>query len=318
MSVRGASKTPKALVIAEKLLSGLKPGELANLGGVQKIMTGLEKKDWAPLVGVMMTLLITYIGTDEEKAEIGKTRQEVRGDQAKKDARGGLKNLKVKVEGEEEGAEDEAENKIELRQNPELGDGSDYVIIGDSAANGMHISYNTEVRKRPTFIGRDGMTTFKVLARLEAERGNLKGKKKAMIYCAGNNIFGTPTDKLVEHMVAMAKICNEAEIPEIIVNTQFPPISDYRKNIGHTKFKELKIRNEALRKALLKAYRDGEFPAGTRVVDLTTPFSYQSGEKKGEMRTEYVDPNATDYLHPWFAYKPALDYMKRRGESNVV
>ena len=298
MALKEALKPPDAPKKAVELLSS---GQLDDLSGVQDIIENLKKGDWAGMVGAMMTMWKEYFGTPEEKAEIAKKRKEAKEKATKASTKGDLKKLRSDVDAKKD--EEKIAEKPSLKTNPELGDGREYVLIGDSAANGMHLSYSAG--KRPSFIGKDGMTTFKVLARLKAERAKLKGKRRAVIYCAGNNILGTGTDKLVDHMVEMAKICHDEGVPEVIVNSQFPPISAYSGSIGQKRFVELKKRNSALLEGLKKAYKEGRFPSGTKVVDLTTPFS----DEKGEMKTSYVDPKASDYLHPWKAYKPALDYM---------
>lgn len=289
------------------------PEKIREVDRMIKLAGVFQKKgDLASIIGALLSFLTDYFGSKKEKKENAKARKAAQEDQAKKGTQEGLSTLQEKVEEDKKEKDAEEEKKPELVKNPELGDGREFVLIGDSAANGMHLSFAEG--KRPSFIGKDGMTTFQVLARLKAERGRLKGKKKAMIYCAGNNILATKTNTLVDHMVEMAQICDKAGVPEIIVNSQFPPISDYVKNIGKEKFEEVKKRNSAFVKALKKAHKEGRFPSSVRVVDLTAPFS----DEKGEMKEEFVDPKATDYLHPWFAYKPALDHMGRTGESRVA
>jgi hypothetical protein len=313
MALSGTPKPPKTPDSPEKV-AGLDVEKIKDIKGIGEIMEHLKKGDWAAMAGAIMTLWKEFFGTPEEKAEIAKAREAAKKeDKAKKKVQGDLGALRTDVDKDKDKEKDaEEEEKPELVKNPEVGDWSDCMFIGDSAAKGMFLS--CPKGKRPGFIGKVGFSTFEVLKRLKAERGRLEGKDKAMIYCAGNNILATSTDKLVDHMVEMAQICNQAGVPEIIVNSQFPPIPDYVKNLGKEKFEEVKKRNSALVKALKKAHKEGRFPSGVRVVDLTTPFS----DEKGEMKTEFVDPKAEDYLHPWFAYKPALDYMGRTGESKVA
>ncbi|MBU0705930.1 hypothetical protein KJ657_01230 [Patescibacteria group bacterium] len=283
----------------------LPPETIGKLDGLVKLLTEtLKKGDLSSLIGGIIAILTGNYGTPKEKAELAKAGQEVKEDAAKKEAQGKLGKLQADVDKDKK-------KKPELVKNPELGDGREYVLIGDSAAKGMFMSY--EKGKQPSFIGEVGFSTFQVLERLKNEKAKLKGKKKAVIYCARNNIFGTSTDKLVDHMIEMAKICSDAGIPEVIVNSQFPPISNHVKDVGPKKFAELKRRNSELSEGLLKAYKDGRFPAGTRVVDLLAAFS----DEKCEMKPEFVDPKATDHLHPWFAYKAGLNYMMP-NESKAV
>lgn len=293
MAVIGAPKTPAD---AESATRDLQAGELKDLEGVQGMIENLRKGDWAAFAGGILALLTQYFGSPKEKAEAVKAGREAKTEQAEQRTEGRLDTLRESVE---------RKRMVELVKNPELGDGGDIAIIGDSAAQGMHMSFAPG--KQPTFIGKVGFTTMQVLERLEAERGRLKGKKKAVIYCAGNNILN-PTKNIVSDLVRIAKICREEGVPEIIVNTQFPPIPKHKEKVGAKRLKEIKDANEALRVALLK---ESGFPAGVRVVDLTTPFS----DENGEMKAEFVNPKEEDTLHPWLAYKPALAYMGAQGEG---
>lgn len=189
-----------------------------------------------------------------------------------------------------------------LQNNAELGDGRKYVVIGDSVANGMHLSYS--VGRRPGFIGKDGMTTMGVLYKLDINQYVVRNKEKVIIYCGANNIFSTPPDVIVDHMIKMAKICHEAGVPEIIVNTQLPPDPRWVLALG-SRYEEFRQRNIEYRDALLKSFEDGKFPEGARVVDLFTPFA----DEEGKLKEGYVNRKSSDYLHPWLVYKPALHLM---------
>lgn len=302
------SNAPETTADSGGVPEGLDLGKLGDMEGIREIMEHLQKRDWAAMVGAIMTIWKEYFGTPEEKAEIARARKEAKEGQTRRNTREELGRLREGAEGNDE--EQAKGGDPELVKDPELPDGREFVLIGDSVANGMHLSF--AAGKRPSFIGKDGMTTFQVLDRLKAEKERLTGKKKAIIYCAGNNILGSSADTLVNHMVAMTQICHEAGVPEIIVNTQFPPVPDYKKNIGEDKFAELIEKNEAFRAALLEAHASGRFPPGVRVVDLTKPFS----DEAGGMRADFVDSKDSDYLHPWGAYKPALDYMMQTDRAN--
>jgi len=215
MALSGSSPKAKPSETTPKLVQGFDLKKLGNLGGIQEIIDHLKKGDWSAMVGAIMTMWKEYFGTPEEKAEIAKVRKEAKQEKAKKKTHEDLGKLQKKVEGKKEVKEEaEAIREPELVKNPDLGDGREFVLIGDSAAHGMQLTKAWE--SQPSFIGKDGMSTYQVLERLKAEKKRLKGKKKAMIYCAGNNILSTSTEDLVSHMIEMATICSEAGVPEII------------------------------------------------------------------------------------------------------
>lgn len=290
----------------EKVEQKYSPKKVAEVDRMIKLAGVFQKKgDLASIIGAVISFLTAYFGSKKEMKEVANARASANKQmQAKKDAQEGRDTIRKDIDKKKEGAEEEG--KVELVSNPKLGDGSRTVLIGDSAAHGMQLT--KEWDKRPSFIGRDGMTTGEVLGNLGAHQGQLKGKSRAIIYCAGNNIFSKSPKDLVKDMIAMAKMCKKAEMKEIIVNSQFPA-DPRRKNLD-----KLIKTNAALRDELLRAYRANEFPSGTRVVDLTTPFS----NERGEMKTAHVDRTKNDPLHPWSAYGPALDYMFRTGGSKAA
>lgn len=307
MSVSKSSETPTPPIATppaspETLPAGMDFAKLANLDGVKDIMEKLNKGDWAGMVGAIMTMYTEFFGTPEEKAEIAKARAQGNLDTLQTD----VEKKKVEEEKKEatEGKKDDAE--VQLAENPKLGDGSDIVCIGASVAHGMQMAGEWE--KKPIFVGKDGASTSWIKEHLKDERARLKDKKKAIIYCAANNLFNDSAEDIVKHFVEMAKICHEAGVPEIIVGSQFPA-DPRRENLN-----ELIKKNAELRDEIIKAYKRGDFPAGTRVVDITRAFS----NEKGEMKDTYVDRTTNDPLHPRSAYGTALEYMMRSDSSRVV
>lgn len=312
-TVPEAPKAPKTPEIsgttAENVMKAMSTGNLKDFLGIKKIMEYVKKKDWPAVVGAVYTAWKELTGTPEEQAAIAKARKEATDDETKRKAKGKLGELHAKVD-----AKNGEKNKGKVAEgpilNPKLGDGKGEIYIGDSAANDMHKQHANS-----SFIGEDGMTTFKVWEALQAKakEGFLEGMEKARIYCGGNNIFGTPTDKLVEHMIKMADICKANGVSEVIVNTQLPPDPRLEKVHGEKKFAELIQKNEDFRVALLKAKKDGRL-SGVKVIDLTTPYS----NDEGKMQEKFLDPDTKDPLHTRVAYRSAIGFMNNEPDESTV
>ena len=247
------------------------------------------------------------------------------GDKLKEYVKDSVKNQPIKAFGEGEGSRPVVlDKKVDLNQQAlEKPDGSKIVCIGDSMMKGM--SGRREWTKNPDFIGEVGMASGKTLDRLkESEsRKKLEGKEEALIYTGGNNVEKDPPKKIVADMIEMAQISRKAGIKNITICTRFPidprrkelpdpPRPDPKnpnkmikdtKRLGPEGFSERQRANMALREELIQAYQLNMFPPNTKLVDL---FGYFANEN-GEMRQEFVKG---DYLHPYDAYVPALNYMR--------
>jgi len=78
-----------------------------DLNGIQEIITHLQRGEWAPMVGAIMSMWKEYFGTPEEKAEIMRARKERKDAQTQKDTRSGLSTLHSAVDRTRESKEGE-------------------------------------------------------------------------------------------------------------------------------------------------------------------------------------------------------------------
>ena len=288
--------TPKSAAEAQKAIGELTPEQIKELSGVQQIIHYLKKGDWAAMAGAVMALWTEYFGSPEEKKKAAEAKKEAKEDGVKDGTQKDLSNLHSELEKSEDEAEKEAPAKAEVAQKSvELPSSSDTVLIGDSIMKGMQ--YRFKKAERPNFIGKSGNSSMKTLKTLRESKDKLRGKKRALIYTGGNNVSYSKPGDIVNDMISMTKICAEAGIKDIVVCTRFP--NDPRRKSKMT------AKSAALREALLKAHREGRFPAGVRVIDLYKKFA----DADGNLKREYVREKSTDYIHPRGAYKAALGHM---------
>lgn len=101
---RSSSESP-----VETTASGRELGheELAKMSNFERVLHFVQENNWTEAMGAVMALYTEYFGTDEEKQELAKARQEAQEDQTKRDTHSALDELHTEVD-EEKKDEDES------------------------------------------------------------------------------------------------------------------------------------------------------------------------------------------------------------------